>query len=93
MSELTKLVIKLKATERTIRILDTMNIDWLDCETKQYMIATAEAKRTEYNQKIEKLRTGNKFQQFLNNRDENLLGNYQPEAGVRCQLNNEPHQP
>lgn len=93
MSELTKLVIKLKATERTIRILDTMNIDWLDCETKQYMIATAEAKRTEYNQKIEKLRNSTAFDKWLDNRDENLLGNYKPEAGPRCQINNEPKQP
>ena len=90
---LTRLCYQLTNAERTINLLTNMNIDWLDDETKQHMIAVATKNRTYILSQITALRTSKKFQDYLNQRDQNILGNYKPEPGPRCQLNNEPKQP
>lgn len=79
--------------DRRITLLELENFDFIPAEVTAYMIKLAKKERQECLNKITELRKTAEFENWLNQRDENLLGKYQPAAGPRCQLNNEPKQP
>lgn len=93
MDELKKLSRELLTVERKITLLELENFSFIPEDLKDYMIGRAKTKRELCLNAINALRNSTAFDKWLDNRDENLLGNYQPEAGPRCQLNNEPKQP